>query len=122
MAVKTLIEGVRDQPEEYRVDGRPVVALARWPAAVRRRLRLLAPGYHLPASPVPALMGTLLHPYLRSAVAGASATASATVRPAGSDSGSDGAARSRISNAKAPSSACKAPCISWRTASAQTPT
>ena len=62
---------MRDQPEEYRVDGRPVVALARWPAAVRRRLRLLAPGYHLPASPVPALMGTLLHPYLRSAVAGA---------------------------------------------------
>jgi glycosyltransferase involved in cell wall biosynthesis len=69
--LRSLIEGERDQPEEYEVDGRPVLALARWPAAVRGRLRALAPGYHLPGSPVPAWMGALLQPHLRSAVEGA---------------------------------------------------
>ena len=69
--LRSLVEGERDQPEEYRVDGRPVVAMARWPAPVRDRLRLLAPGYHLPGSPVPAWMGRLLEPSLRSAVKGA---------------------------------------------------
>jgi glycosyltransferase involved in cell wall biosynthesis len=69
--LRSLVEGERDQPEEYRVDGRPVVAMARWPEAVRRRLRLLAPGYHLPGSPVPSLMGDLMAPSLRAAVEGA---------------------------------------------------
>lgn len=69
--LRSLVEGERDQAYEYEVDGRPVVAMARWPVAVRRRLRLLAPAYHLPGSPVPAWMGRLLEPFLRSAGEGA---------------------------------------------------
>ena len=69
--LRSLVDGVRDQPFEYEVDGRPVVALARWPAGTRRRLRLLAPAYHLPGSPAPDQMGRLLAPHLGPAVDGA---------------------------------------------------
>ena len=69
--LRSLVEGERDQPLEYEVDGRTVVAMSRWPAAVRRRLRLLAPAYHLPGSPVPTWMGRLLEPCVRVAVDGA---------------------------------------------------
>src|SRR2546422_10669631 len=55
-----LIEGERDQPDSYAVDGRAVTALARWPFATRRALNVLAPGYHVPGSPSPWLMGRLL--------------------------------------------------------------
>ncbi|HZQ50249.1 MAG TPA: glycosyltransferase family 4 protein [Candidatus Dormibacteraeota bacterium] len=59
-----LIDGERDHDEHYEVDGRPVTALGRWPASVRRRLRALAPLYHLPNSPAPDAMGRLLSPHL----------------------------------------------------------
>ena len=68
--LKVLIDGERDEPLTYDVDGRRVTALPRWPADVRRRLRLLAPFYHLPASPAPSMMGRLLAPHLRSVAAG----------------------------------------------------
>jgi glycosyltransferase involved in cell wall biosynthesis len=66
--LRLLVEGVRDAPESYEVDGRQVRALARWPAALRRRLRALVPLYHVPGSPVPSLMGRMLAPYLADAV------------------------------------------------------
>jgi glycosyltransferase involved in cell wall biosynthesis len=66
--LRLLVEGVRDAPEFYEVDGRQVRALARWPAALRRRLRALVPLYHVPGSPVPSLMGRMLAPYLADAV------------------------------------------------------
>lgn len=69
--LKMLIDGERDAPLAYEVDGRPVTALPRWPAGVRRRLWLLAPFYHLPASPAPSMMGRLLAPHLGSVTAGA---------------------------------------------------
>jgi glycosyltransferase involved in cell wall biosynthesis len=67
----TLVEGVRERDEEYEVDGRRVLALGRWPAAARLRLRALAPLYHLPASPAPTLMGRVLAPQLRRVAEGA---------------------------------------------------
>jgi glycosyltransferase involved in cell wall biosynthesis len=66
--LRVMIEGVRDHDEHYEVDGRPVRALARWPAPVRRHLRRLAPLYHVPGSPVPTLMGRALAPGLADAV------------------------------------------------------
>jgi glycosyltransferase involved in cell wall biosynthesis len=68
--LKTLIEGERDAPYTYEVDGRSVTALARWPADVRRRLWLLAPFYHVPGSPAPSLMGRLIAPHLASVASG----------------------------------------------------
>jgi glycosyltransferase involved in cell wall biosynthesis len=62
--LQALIEGERDMPDTYEVDGRRVTALARWPASVRRRLRLLSPLYHLPSSPAPGRMGHALAPHL----------------------------------------------------------
>lgn len=67
--LKMLIDGERDAPQTYDVDGRHVTALPRWPADVRRRLWLLAPFYHLPASPAPSMMGRLLAPHLGSIAA-----------------------------------------------------
>ena len=58
--LRALINGERDQPESYAVDGREVTALSRWPATTRRALNLLAAGYHVPRSPAPWLMGRLL--------------------------------------------------------------
>jgi glycosyltransferase involved in cell wall biosynthesis len=66
-----LVDGVRDADECYQVDGRQVRALARWPASVRRRLRRLAPFYHLPLSPAPGRMGHLLAPVLAGVAADA---------------------------------------------------
>jgi glycosyltransferase involved in cell wall biosynthesis len=65
-----LIDGDRRDEERYVVDGRPVRALGRWPDAVRRRLRGLAPFYHLPGGPAPSMMGRILGPVLASAVSG----------------------------------------------------
>lgn len=65
-----LVDGVRDAEERYEVDGRQVRALARWPASVRQRLRLLAPFYHVPGSPAPTLMGRLLREPLASVASG----------------------------------------------------
>lgn len=62
--LRTLIEGERDTPDTYSVDGRSVTAISRWQLPTRRRLRLLAPLYHLPMSPVPGEMGRLLAPAL----------------------------------------------------------
>ncbi len=68
--LRVLIEGVRDAPSTYEVDGRRVTTLARWPPGVRGRLRAFAPAYHLPLSPVPTLMGRILTPQLRPMVTG----------------------------------------------------
>ena len=68
--LKTLIDGDRDSAEVYEVDGRRVTALPRWPESVRRRLRMLAPAYHLPASPAPSMMGRALAPQLASFATG----------------------------------------------------
>src|ERR1700688_1571247 len=57
--LRALIDGERDQPTQHRVDGREVTALARWPAATRRTLRVLMPGYHVPGSPAQWLMGRI---------------------------------------------------------------
>src|SRR5438552_17548164 len=62
--LRMLIDGDRPAEERYEVDGRPVRALGRWPREVRRDLRLLAPLYHVPSSPVPGLMGRRLAPVL----------------------------------------------------------
>ena len=59
-----MINGERDIPEKYQIDGRQVTAVARWPASTRAALTALAPAYHLPASPAPWLMGELLAPRL----------------------------------------------------------
>jgi glycosyltransferase involved in cell wall biosynthesis len=69
--LQLLVDGVRDVDERYQVDGRQVRALARWPAAVRRRLRRLTAFYHLPLSPAPRLMGDLLAPQLAGVAANA---------------------------------------------------
>ncbi|MDQ6880377.1 MAG: glycosyltransferase family 4 protein [Candidatus Dormibacteraeota bacterium] len=66
----SLIEGDRDEADSYVVDGRNVVALGRWPVSTQRALRLLIPGYHLPASPAPWLMARLLTRHLEAAVSG----------------------------------------------------
>ena len=58
--LRALIDGERDQLDTYEIDGREVTALARWPSRTRRALNLLAPGYHVPGSPSPWLMGRLL--------------------------------------------------------------
>jgi starch synthase len=58
--LRLLVDGVRDTAECYDVDGRSVRALPRWPPGLRRRLRLLAPFYHVPGSPAPTLMGRML--------------------------------------------------------------
>ena len=70
--LRVLIDGVRDAPHEYEVDGRKVTALPRWPAATRRALWTLAPGYHVPASPAPWTMGRRLAPHLEPWVPGGS--------------------------------------------------
>ena len=62
--LRALIDGERDSPETYEIDWRTVTALARWPQATRRRLRALAPLYHVPGSPAPTEMGRLLAPHL----------------------------------------------------------
>lgn len=61
-----LVDGDHAADQRYEVDGRSVLALGRWPAAVRARLRLLAPFYHLPGGPVPSWMGRILAHPLRS--------------------------------------------------------
>ena len=58
--LRSLIDGERDAPETYQIDGREVTALARWPLGTRRRLRALSPFYHVPNSPAPTQMGRLL--------------------------------------------------------------
>jgi glycosyltransferase involved in cell wall biosynthesis len=68
--LKALIDGERDQPDHYAVDGRNVTALARWPSPTRRALNLLTPGYHVPGSPAPWLMGRVLAKELARVVAG----------------------------------------------------
>jgi glycosyltransferase involved in cell wall biosynthesis len=62
--LNALIDGARDAPETYEIDGRRVTALARWPSATRRKLRALSPLYHLPGSPAPSAMGLLLAPHM----------------------------------------------------------
>jgi glycosyltransferase involved in cell wall biosynthesis len=69
--LRLLVDGVRDSDLYYDVDGRRVRALGRWSPALRRRLRMLAPFYHLPGSPAPTIMGRLLRHPLAPAVAGA---------------------------------------------------
>ena len=68
--LRSLIDGERDVPETYDVDGRQVTALARWPQGARRRLRALSPLYHLPGSPAPTRMGRLLAPLMAPIVEG----------------------------------------------------
>jgi glycosyltransferase involved in cell wall biosynthesis len=68
--LRLLIDGVRAADAVYDVDGRQVRALGSWTRATRVRLRLLAPFYHLPASPVPGAMGAMLAPELERAVEG----------------------------------------------------
>jgi glycosyltransferase involved in cell wall biosynthesis len=68
--LRLLIDGVRAADALYDVDGRQVRALGSWTRATRVRLRLLAPFYHLPASPVPGAMGAMLAPELERAVKG----------------------------------------------------
>jgi glycosyltransferase involved in cell wall biosynthesis len=65
-----LINGERERDEVHEVDGRRVTSPGRWPEPTRRRLRRLAPGYHLPASPVPGWMAGLLAPHVERFVAG----------------------------------------------------
>jgi len=62
--LRALIDGVRDDPRRYEVDGRGVTALAQWPERTRRALRPLVPAYHVPGSPAPWRMGKLLAPHL----------------------------------------------------------
>ena len=62
--LRAMIDGARDEPERYRVDGREVTALPRWPSPTRRALWALTPGYHVPGSPAPWQMGRLLAPHL----------------------------------------------------------
>ena len=69
--LQVLIDGERSEPTSYDVDGRPVTALGRWPDATRRRLKLLAPFYHLPKSPAPTLMGRMLSRELEALTRGA---------------------------------------------------
>lgn len=69
--LRMLVDGDREAEETYVVDQRGVRALGRWPPAVRRRLRALAPFYHLPAGPAPTLMGRALMPALAGVVSGA---------------------------------------------------
>lgn len=69
--LRALIEVDRERPERYEIDGRSVTALAGWPMETRRGLWLLAPAYHIPASPAPWLMGRLLAGHLHPVVASA---------------------------------------------------
>ena len=62
--LRALIDGERDAPETYEVDGRQVTALARWPQGTRTRLRALSTLYHVPGSPAPTQMGRLLAPHM----------------------------------------------------------
>lgn len=68
--LRSLIDGARDQDETYEIDGRAVLALARWPASTRRALSMLVPGYHAPGSPAPWWMGRLLARHLEHTVLG----------------------------------------------------
>jgi glycosyltransferase involved in cell wall biosynthesis len=68
--LRSLIDGEREAPETYDVDGRQVTALARWPQSTRIRLRALSPLYHLPGSPAPTRMGRLLAPLMAPIVDG----------------------------------------------------
>ncbi len=58
----SLINGERVRTETYEIDGRHVTALGRWDTRTRRTLAALAPGYHVPSSPIPWLMGRTLAP------------------------------------------------------------
>ncbi|HET7340031.1 MAG TPA: glycosyltransferase family 4 protein [Methylomirabilota bacterium] len=69
--LNALMQGERQSPEHYEVDGRKVTALGAWPPAVRRRLRALAPLYHLPGSFAPEAMGRALAPHMRVVADGA---------------------------------------------------
>jgi glycosyltransferase involved in cell wall biosynthesis len=62
--LRALIDGERDSPETYEIDGRRVTALARWPRGTRGRLRALSPLYHMPGSPAPTEMGRVLAPHM----------------------------------------------------------
>jgi len=68
--LRSLIDGERDVPETYEIDGRAVTALARWPLGTRRRLRALSPLYHLPGSPAPTQMGRILAPHMAAVAQG----------------------------------------------------
>jgi starch synthase len=69
--LRAMIDGERDSPHLYEVDGREVTALARWPTAKRRALWAMSTAYHVPASPAPWRMGTVLAPLLQPYVTGA---------------------------------------------------
>ena len=69
--LSALINGERDRPETYEIDGRSVTAMAAWPPAVRRSLTVLAPAYHVPGSPAPWIMGQVLAPHVSDYVTGA---------------------------------------------------
>jgi len=68
--LRALIDGDRDTPETYEIDGRRVTALGRWPSGTRRKLRALSPFYHLPSSAAPTAMGRLLAPHMAKVAAG----------------------------------------------------
>ncbi|MHB8590010.1 MAG: glycosyltransferase family 4 protein [Candidatus Dormibacteraceae bacterium] len=68
--LRALIDGDRDSVATYEIDGRRVTALGRWPAATRRKLRVLSPFYHLPSSCAPSAMGRLLAPHMEPVAAG----------------------------------------------------
>jgi glycosyltransferase involved in cell wall biosynthesis len=69
--LRLLIDGERTTDAIYDVDGRQVRALGSWSRATRVRMRLLAPLYHLPWSPVPGAMGAMLAPELERVLKGA---------------------------------------------------
>jgi len=69
--LRAMIDGERDAPHRYEVDGREVTAMGRWPPSTRKALWAMAPAYHLPASPAPWRMGTVLAPLLQSRLTGA---------------------------------------------------
>ena len=69
--LRAMIDGERDSPDRYEVDGREVTALGRWPASRRNALWAMAPAYHLPASPAPWRMGAVLAPLLQPYLTGA---------------------------------------------------
>ena len=62
--LSAMIAGEREGPESYQVDGRSVTALGPWPRTTRRTLRAMAPGYHVPMSPIPWRMAMLMAPHL----------------------------------------------------------
>ncbi|MDQ6796383.1 MAG: glycosyltransferase family 4 protein [Chloroflexota bacterium] len=69
--LRLLIDGERAGASTYTVDGRRVRVLGSWSRSARARMRLLAPFYHLPKSPVPTAMAAMLAPELEPMVRGA---------------------------------------------------